>query len=421
MTPVASGGGAASPAPVRVPLERARAFWVSRQGLAASQQGTLGEVVARTGWLRTLGGVDAYLALRARVPGLPRQAADAASEALALRVLPAVRNCIYLVPAVHADLALATAAAAFRPRTEREVEKAGATWAEVEACAAAVLEQLGEPATTDALRRLLPPGTVRSLGEAGKKVGLSSVLPAALRHLELSGRVERTLEGGRLDTERYLWRRAAGPAPSGALFAEDAAARDSELLRLFLSWSGPATLKEFAAWSGVSSRDAAAASRLLDLRAVAVEEHAPDALVLAADLPALLEAPQPRGARLLSFEESLLVAHGGPRLLAAPEDHGRPLDAWGTAKASTLGTATHVSQRTVLVDGRVAGYWELDADAGRVVTGLFRPLPPRARDEVAALAESTARFLLEQVGHARSFSLDTDEGVRRRARAVAAM
>jgi len=47
---------------------------------------------------------------------------------------------------------------------------------------------------------------VRSLGEKGKKLGLSSTLPPALRTLEFEGRIERTLEGGRLDSERYLWR-----------------------------------------------------------------------------------------------------------------------------------------------------------------------------------------------------------------------
>jgi hypothetical protein len=51
---------------LRVDLSRARAFWHRRQGLAEPVGGTLEEVVTSTGWPRTLGGVDVYLAVRAR-------------------------------------------------------------------------------------------------------------------------------------------------------------------------------------------------------------------------------------------------------------------------------------------------------------------------------------------------------------------
>jgi hypothetical protein len=37
-----------------------------------------------------------------------------------------------------------------------------------------------------------------------------------LRLLELAGKIERMLDGGRLDTERYLWRRTAGKLPAPA-------------------------------------------------------------------------------------------------------------------------------------------------------------------------------------------------------------
>jgi hypothetical protein len=193
----------------------------------------------------------------------------------------------------------------------------------------------------------------------------------------------------------------------------------AELLRLFLSWSGPATLREFAAWSGLGLRDAAAAAALVDLRRVAIEGRAEEALLLAGDVPALLEAPAPKGVRLLSFEDNLLNAHGGPGVFAAPADHARPVEAWGPAKSATLGSAAHVSQRTILAGGLLAGYWELDAAARRVVTGLFRPLSTGESAELERLSRATADFLLDDVGHARSFSLDTDENVASRAQSVA--
>jgi hypothetical protein len=228
--------------------------------------------------------------------------------------------------------------------------------------------------------------------------------------------VERTLELGRLDTERYLWRRAEVPA--SPLPDASPARLATELLRLFLSWSGPATRKDFAAWAGLTLREVRDAEAGLDLSTVAIEGHAEDALLPSGDVPALLEAPEPEGVRFLSFEDNLLTAHGGPAVHAALEDRARPVDAWGSAKPATLGSASHVSQRTILVRGRLAGYWELDDAARKVVTGLFRPLAPKEKAELARLAADTARFLLDEVGHGRSFSLDTDAEVRRRARSI---
>ncbi|MFN7989306.1 MAG: crosslink repair DNA glycosylase YcaQ family protein [Thermoanaerobaculia bacterium] len=401
-----------------VPLERARAFWVARQGLASPQEGSLHDVVARTGWLRTLGGADVYLALRARVPGVSRAAVDAESAALRLRVVPAARGCIYLVPEAHVPLALRVAEASWRPRTEREVGKAGASWKEVEACAAAIVSALDAPATTDALRRALPAGALRSLGEAGKKVGISSLLPIALRLLELEGKVERTLEGGRLDSERYLWRRAKKNVLASAKVPSSPSARNAELLRLFLSWSGPATPKELAAWSGLSLAEVRAAAALLDPVTVDVEGHAGDALLLPGDEEALLGVREPATVRLLSFEDNLLAAHGGPGVLVAPEDRDRSVESWGSSRPSTLGSAAHLARRTVLAGRTLAGFWELDADGGRVVTSLFRRLSRKEADALERLSGETARFLLDEVGHGRSFSLDTDENVRERARAL---
>src|SRR4051812_37109941 len=90
---------AARPAPaLRVPLGTARATWHRKQGLAEPLSGSIEEIVGATSWPRTLGGVDVYLAVRARIPGLKRKDLDAAVDASRLQVTPAVRSCIYLVP-----------------------------------------------------------------------------------------------------------------------------------------------------------------------------------------------------------------------------------------------------------------------------------------------------------------------------------
>jgi hypothetical protein len=408
---------------LRLTLERARAHWHRRQGLAEPGQGAVEDVVAATGWPRTLGGVDVYLALRARLPGLRREALDAAVEQSRLQVIPAVRGCIYLVPRAHVPLMLRIAEALGRKRSEREMEKVGVEPRELADVGEAVLKALRQgPLTTDALRKALPEGVVRSLGEKGKKVGLSSTLPPAVRQLEFAGRVERTLEGGRLDTERYLWRLPASSPFAEASVPEEPVERHARLAELFFRQAGPATLGDFAAWAGLSQRDAKEALPRVGLVPVAVEGYAEEAWALEADVARLREpAPRSESFRLLSFEDNYLTFHGGPGLVTDPRHHGRAVPVWGRMRGSTLGDAGHIQMRTLLDGDRVAGLWEYAPDEGAVVFTTFEPLAVKRRKAVQALADDMAAFLRDELGHARSFTLDTMDAVRERAAAVRAM
>ncbi len=93
-----SDGGAVS-------NERARAFWSSRQGLAGAMKGSsAADVLAKTGWARSVGGCNPYLALRDRA-GLSREVVDRAVKDVAIHELTAARGCTYVVP--RADYAVA--------------------------------------------------------------------------------------------------------------------------------------------------------------------------------------------------------------------------------------------------------------------------------------------------------------------------
>lgn len=401
---------------LRIDLSRARAHWHRRQGLAEPVQGSIEEVVAATGWPRTLGGVDVYLAVRARVPGMRRRDLDEAVEQSRLQVVPAVRGCIYVVPRSHVALVLRVAEELSSKRTEREHEKAGISQKELAGVAEAVVAALSKgPLSTDGLRKALPAGVVRSLGEAGKKIGISSTLPPALRHLEFEGKVERTLEGGRLDTERYAWRLTAKSPFAEAKVPSDPIDRYARIAEAFFRSAGPATLKDFAAWSGFSQKDARAAVERIGLAPVAVAGYADEAFVFEADLPALREAAAPASSMsMLTFEDNYLTLHGGPGIVTDPKHHARPIKGWGQAKATTLGEAKHISWRALFDGDALAGMWEFDPDARKVVFATFDPLPPAKKKAAAALAEDVAAFLRDDLGHARSFSLDTDDEMRAR-------
>jgi Winged helix DNA-binding domain len=418
------------PAPkpaLHLSLAEARELFVAAQGLAPQPGRSVTSALEETGFVRTLGGVDVYLALRARVPGLRRDDLDAAVAAGEAQVVPAVRGCMYLVPRRDVPLALRVAALLTRSRDEREHEKAGIRPGELEEIGAAVLQALGErgPLTTDALRRALPAGVVRSLGDAGKKLGISSPLPAALRRLEFAGRIERTLESRRLDSERYLWRITASGPFDGVSLPDDPIDLYAGLARIFFRGAGLATQKDFAAWAGIPQRDAKAAMERTGLLPVSVEGAA-DLHYLAEERRGLLDEAADLAARtiaLLPFEDNLLALHGGPALLVDAAHHATPVPVWGSDRIITLGEARHMALRSVVAEGKIAGVWEYDPDAQTVATAGFAGLSKATRAGLAKTAADLARFLTEDLGHGRSFSLDTDDDLRARSaqvRAVAA-
>jgi hypothetical protein len=389
-------------------LAHARALWWQKQALAGTTKGPLATLLGASGWLRTLGGADVYLAARARRPGMKRAELDAAVAAGDLRVHPAVRGCIYLVPPGAVPDLLALNAPAWRAQAEKDLGKLGKTIAVVEALAPAVLATLTKPMTPDAIRKAFQ-GEIPSYGEAGKKLGLSSPLPLALRLLEFAGQIERSLDGGKLDSERYLWRRTAGKLGAAA---GDHDRRVGNIVDAFLGFAGPATLAQLSAWSGRAQRDLKAAIGKLDAACVTVEGLG-EAYVRPADLQG--KPPAPRGTALVAFEDNYLVNHG----LAAvtePKHHAVKADIWGGGKRTeALGKANHVLSRSIVIDGLIAGFWEVDPRTAGAVWHTFDPTPKPLARELDERTADTAKFLLDELGHAKVFSLDTMDDVQARA------
>src|SRR5262245_63984427 len=83
-----------------------RAWWSCRQGLDGALDGKpLSDVLERSGWARSVGGVGPYLTLFSRAR-TSREAADQAVERLEIHELPSARGCTYVVPASDFALAL---------------------------------------------------------------------------------------------------------------------------------------------------------------------------------------------------------------------------------------------------------------------------------------------------------------------------
>lgn len=365
------------------------AWWWHRQGLDKTG-GSPAQVLATTGWARSVGGANPYLSLFARA-GTSRTDADEAVRTLDIHELPAARGCTYVLPAEHFALALQVGRSA--PEADLSVlAKLGVPRGEIDKLCAAVLDVVGaEPLDPAKLKDRLG-DAVRNLGEAGRKKGQTTTLPAALGLLQAAGEIRRVPVNGRLDQQRYGYVRWSPPV-SGL---DDVAAR-AELARLYFGWTGPASLAHFRWFSAFSAANAKAA--VADLGLVDVG----DGLLLPADLVDEYEAytvpPRPRYSLLASIDALVLLRRDHHALLA-PDDLDR-----ATPGDKPLGGVPDLADHPIVDRGRIVGLWQYDPDRQRIVWWSFEP----PEDEAALLAAvaHTEAYVRDQLGDARSFSLDS--------------
>src|SRR5579862_534151 len=242
--------------------EKLRAWWSYKQGLDGRFSGASpADVLAQTGWARSVGGVGPYLTLLAR-SGTSRKAVDGAVSKIEIHELPAARGCTYVVPAAHFALAL-TAGETFRAAEMKTAFKLGVTDKEVDKLCDAVVKALEKGALDPDQIRAATGKASRNLGDEGKKKGLTTTLPLALGKLQASGDIRRVPVNGRLDQQRYryaLWR--PNPLAKFKLSRDEAM---TELARRYFTWIGPATAAGFQTFSGLGVKAAQAAMAPLKL------------------------------------------------------------------------------------------------------------------------------------------------------------
>jgi hypothetical protein len=367
------------------------AWWWHRQGLDGSvAAGTPAEVLATTGWARSVGGANPYLTLFARA-GIARADVDTAVAALDIHELPAARGCTYVVPAAHFALALQVGRGAADDELA-VLDKLGVARDEIDLLCAAVLDAVGaEPLDPARLKDQLG-GAVRNLGEAGRRKGQSTTLPVALGLLQAAGEIRRVPVNGRLDQQRYGYVRWT--APSTGL--PDEAAR-AELARLYFRWVGPASLAHFRWFSGFSAANAKAAIADLDLVDVG------DELLLSPDLADEYEAysaPAQPGYSLLAGTDALVLLR---------RDHRSLLDAADVERAAPgdkpLGGLADLPDHPIVDRGRVVGLWQYDMNERHIVRWSFEPAEDD--DVLRAAVARTEAYVRDQLGDARGFSLDS--------------
>ena len=378
-----------------VSQDKLRAWWSHRQGLDSSFFGkSPQEVLERSGWARSVGGVGPYLTLFGR-SGTSRTEADSAVQNLDIHELPAARGCTYVVPATHFALALRVGQS-FADGEMKTARKLGVTDDEITKLCEAVMAALAKgPLDPEAIREATGSAS-RKLGEEGKKKGLTTTLPLTLGKLQASGEIRRISANGRLDQQRYayaLWQK--NPLAEQELSDEEA---NVELARQYFSWIGPASLGEFRWFSALSVKVSEAA--IAPLKLVRVDN---DRLMI----PKLREqfeefqVPKQPHYVLVSSLDGISLLRRDLKSLIDPRDLDRRFVT--DKEAAALNDLADLPSHAIFDRGRLVGLWEYDTTSDSIVAATFIP----RNDDLKSAIARTEDYIRKQLGDARSFSLDS--------------
>lgn len=370
-----------------------RAWAWHRQGLDGTLAGATPEkVFSRAGWARSLGGANPYLTLFARA-GIRREQVDQDVLDLKIQELPTARGCTYVLG--RADFAWALSLGKNFEEAFRVFARLGVDRGEITLLEEQILHVLSEadgPLDPKQLKDELG-GSVRSLGEEGRKKGVSTTLPTALGLLQADGRIRRVPINGRLDQQRYaytLW-----GLPRTTLGPEEARA---ELIRRYLGWTGGATLRQSQWFTGFTVTQSKAA--LAAAGAAEIPTAGGGALwMLPDDVDSLsaFTAPGKEQIQLLAGTDSLVLQRRNSADLFAEADKGRKL------LNSTLALQPDLPDHPILDRGRIIGLWQYDPGKARIAHWVFHGPTPAVTRRIAEVEA----WIQEDLGDFRSYSLDS--------------
>lgn len=156
------------------------------------------------------------------------------------------------------------------------------------------------------------------------------------------------------------------------------------ILRRYLGAYGPATLRDFARWAGVSAAEAKAAGEGLKNEMMEVNADGKTALILKSDYDQLRTSKiEDHHVRLLPNFDVYLLAHTGKDHLVSSKFYKRVYRNQGWISA------------VVLHQGRVIGLWSIERKSKRCVLRVepFENFTRAIRAEIAKEAASLEQFL----------------------------
>lgn len=315
--------------------------------------------------------------------------------------MPSARGCTYLLPRSHYAVGLLAGQGFSDEATMATARKfLGVTYAEIDALGDAICKALVDgPLDPKEMRPRLG-DTVRTFGDEGKKRGITTTIPIALGFLQSHGRIRRIPANGRLDGQRYVYE--LWPDSPLASSTSDRETARVELARLFFNWIGPATFDHFRWFSGLGVGDSKQA--LADLQLEAIGEGSP--LLIPKDRRAefdAFETPSEPQISLVSPVDGIVMLRRDAQALIDEADKNR--EQAGEKTVEHIGGLMDISNHMILDRGRLIGLWEFDAEEGEIVWLTFE----KATDAIRSEVERTESFVRDELGDARSFSLDSPQ------------
>lgn len=185
----------------------------------------------------------------------------------------------------------------------------------------------------------------------------------------------------------------------------------SELARKFFNWIGPATLAQFQWFSGLGVKAARAAAEGLKLEPL---EPAGDLLIPQQSREGFESFRIPREPQyaLVSSLDGISHLRRNVRDLVAPADLNRKIFCDGNVKE--LGGLTDLCNHAILDRGRMIGLWDYDVETESIAWMSFIG----SNGSLAEAVKKTERFVRDELGDARSFSLDSPKSRAPRIKAL---
>lgn len=389
--------------PLKLSAYRSQLQWLDNCHISEDRSTTRFHL-EQQGWIRGVGSCTPYNHFHTRA-GFSREQVDQAVANLEIYELPAARGCTYIVPKQHFAIALALAQfPGDEPKMDTGERKLGFTWEQIDNLKSAVLSALkAGPADPRQLKAELG-DKVKSFGADGKKYGITTDLPGVLQRLQKEGQIRRIPLDGRLDNERYAY----------TLWEENHLADfnlakpelQAKLAQLYFNWIGPASLEEFVWFSGFSKRDARAAmeaNQLLEWQPsyFGFQTHTDSIESWQDSLTSDTRKPPESNPQFLTCLDNLIML---TRNLALHIDEtDQPFVAKIEGNEIPKGSLFDLDNHPIFDRGRLVGLWVYDEPNQELIYSAWAG----DKDLIAQRAIETETYIKEQLGDARSFSMDS--------------
>ena len=232
-----------------------------------------------------------------------------------------------------------------------------------------------------ALERALAGGlamTRAELADALKRAGVSAQ-GEKLAYVMLHAELERIVCSGPRRGKQFTYMLLDARAPSARSLDRDAAL--GELARRYLQSHGPATLRDFVWWSGLTVRDATAA---FDAIAAALERESVDGL-------GYWSFPEGTRSRMMAGSAAYLFPNYDEFLIAY-KDRGL-VPAYPAPPAGSVRRDRYAHH--LVIDGRLRGSWMRTAGSEdvRIDIETYSPLRRTEREAIDAAADRCGQFM----------------------------